>query len=179
MFDQKILSMKPIIFCFLGIILLFTACFNDEPIYFRSKFYPVVKIENNQQYVFRKGAHFHQSTPITIILDSRIDYKNENWEGKFDLVKQETALLKFDRDIILSNETIPKYFNLLETNHAEIETIMGTLNGNPIPKLYIIWINKNLEIDYEFNKGYHTIYFKARTEHNNIINDSTIVYIGS
>lgn len=171
--------MKPFIFCFWGIITLLSACFNDEPIYFRSKFYPVVTVGSNQQYQHRKSAHFHPSTPITIILDSRIDYKNENWEGKFDLIKQETALLRFDRDIILTNETIPKYSNLLETNYAEIETLMGSLNGEPRPLYYIIWINKNFEIDYELNKGYHTIYFKARTEQNNIINDSTIIYIGN
>lgn len=160
----------------LNIILLLNSCFEEEPDFFSSSFYPVTEGSYENQWI--KNEYFHDSVPITIRFESRLYYESMVKEGRFDSIMKNNAELYLSRDIYLLNDTIFKSTNLLNTEHADIETIMTERSGGYIPYYYIIWINKNLQIDYKRNKSYLTVYFKTTTQYNNTVNDSTVVYIG-
>lgn len=148
-----------------------TSCFNVFDIKsFKSSFYPVEKTKydwiNNE---------FFKDKPISIQLKSHIDH-NGIWQ-EFEPINLETANLYLDRDVFIFNDTIKKFSNLLNTDHAEIELIEAMLNGKPYGDSYIVWINKSNIIDYQRNKGYLTIYFSVSTENNYSIKDSTVIQI--
>lgn len=164
------------IFTLFIIVLLITSCFDEEPKYYNSLFFPVKEGLYKNHWI--KNEYFYDSIPITIKLESRINYKSLLKEGRFDSINIHNAQLYLNRDIYFLNDTLLHFSNLLNTEHAEIETIMTARSGGFIPDYYIVWINKNLSFDYEKNKGYLTIYFKTKTQYNHIINDSTVIYIG-
>ena len=168
---KKILIMnKQSIWIFL-ISLFLVSCNNEEPKYYRTQFYPVKQINNE----WVKNEFFTNGTPITIGLRSRIDYDNPSWVGRFEPIDTVNASLLIGSDIYLGNDTIKKFTNLIKSGMARVEK--GDTLGSEVCN-YIIWINKNLKIDYTKNKGYFTIYFKTSTSvHNYSINDSTVVFI--
>lgn len=160
----------------MSLIFFLLSCDDKEPKFYHCRIYPVIQGDYENDWL--KNEYFYNSTPVTIKIESRIDYEDATWEGRFDSIFKWSAELYIDRDLKLISDTIPKFTNLFNTTIAKFETKYVSRSGGIIPSYYIIWINENLELDYGQNEGYCTIYFKARTEHNNIINDSTVVYIG-
>ena len=142
--------------------------------YYRSQLYPIKQVENE----WKKTAHF-KNIPITIRLESRIhieEYPLTKYNGKFEPVVNNTAVLSLDSDIVVFDETFQAGTNLLETQYAEIELLV-IKNGSFTERRYLLWLNKENIADFYANKGYYTVYFKAQTENNYHINDSTVICI--
>jgi len=151
--------------------LFLVSCNNEEPKYYHSQFFPIKQLKNE----WVKNEFFTNGTPITIRLESRIDYDHPGWVGRFEPINTVDASLLIGSDIYMKNDTIKKYTNLIESGMAEVQACETGMSGE---YNYIIWINKNLKIDYTKNKGYFTIYFKTSTTvHNYSINDSTLVFV--
>ena len=168
------MSMKKyfVLFCFSLVLFGFKKI---EYTYYHSRLYPVKHLEPQR---WKKAAHF-DNIPISILLESRIDVEDRPsiYQGRFEHINIKTANLSFDKDIVILGNTFQSGSNLLETQYASVEIIKTTLNGQPIPDYYVLWINKENIADFYANKGYYTVYFKARTGNNYEINDSTVIYI--
>jgi len=165
------MSKRFLLFCFS--IVLF-GCKEPEYKYYHSQLYPI----KNWGDTWEKTAHF-KDIPISICLESRIDVEDYPtiYVGRFEPILINTANLSFDREIILLGDTFQTNRNLLETKYAKIELLVGMVNGNYMLERYLIWINKDNIADCYTSKGYFTVYFKAKTENNYIINDSTVICI--
>ncbi len=124
-----------------------------------------------------KTEHF-DNIPISILLESRTDVEDgpSIYQGKFEYIIDNTTDLSLDKDIVILGNTFRSGSNLLETQHANIQLVDTDLDGKSIPKYYVLWINKENISDFYTNKGYYTVYFKARTDNNYAINDSTVIY---
>ena len=166
--------MKKYIFLFCFSFLLF-GCEKIEYTYYHSRLYPVKHLGPKW---WEKTAHF-DNIPISILLESRIEVEDgpSIYQGKFEHIIINTADLSFDKNIVILGNTFQSGSNLLETQHANIELVNATLNGKSIPDYYVLWISKENISDFYTNKGYYTVYFKARTVSNYAINDSTVIYI--
>ena len=142
--------------------------------YYRSQLYPVKQVDNE----WKKTAHF-KDIPVSIRLESTLhideDYSG-HYMGKFEPIVVNTAVLSLDKDIVLFDETFRAGTNLLETRYAEIEHLVRK-NGSFMENRYFLWLNRENITDFYTNKGYYTVYFKAITEHNYEINDSTVICI--
>lgn len=157
-------------FCFSIVIL---GCENPSYKYYHSRLYPI-KGGNK----WEKTSHF-KNIPVSICLESRIDvedYRTE-YQGRFEPVMINTAILSLDNDIVFLKDTFQTGTNLLETQYAKIELIETTVNGKYVGDCYLLWINKENISNFFTSKGYYTVYFKAQTEHNYSINDSTVIWI--
>ncbi len=168
------MNMKTYIYLFCFSFLLF-GCEKIEYTYYHSQLYPV---EHKGPQWWGKTEHF-DNIPISLLLESRIDVEDglSIYQGKFEHIIDNTADLSFDKDIVVLGNTFRSGSNLLETEHANIELVDTNLDGKSIPKYYVLWINKENISDFYTNKGYYTVYFKARTDNNYAINDSTVIYI--
>ena len=154
-------------------VFTFYSCEKEkEPKYYHSRFYPVVKGE----YIWSKNEIF-DSIPISIRLESRIDYDDPVYEGRFEPIDKGSAILSLDKDIYILSDTIKKNTNLLKYDFVEIETYKVERSGGYIADSYILWLNKNDNSDFYKNKGYYTVYFSTKTENNYQINDSTVILI--
>jgi len=152
-------------------IILF-GCNEPEYKYYHSRLYPI----KNWGDTWEKTAHF-KNIPISICLESRIDVEEYTsiYQGRFEPIIENTAVLSLDKDIIFLNNTFHAGTNLLETQYARIELIEGMVNGNYMEERYLLWLNKENITDFYTNKGYYTVYFKAQTKNNYNINDSTVI----
>ena len=151
-----------------------SGCEKAEYKYYHSRLYPV---KNGNKYG-EKNAFF-KDVPISICLESRVDEEDypSSSQGRFEYAIVNSADLSFDRDIVILGNTLQSGSNLLKTQYASIELVNTTLNGKPIPDYYVLWVNKENITDFYTNKGYYTVYFKAITERNYQINDSTVIFV--
>ena len=156
------------LFLFLISLILFS-CESDEPKYYRSRFYPI----NDEKSIWNKNAFFINS-PAFFRLESRFYAEDPAFEGYFEPIDIDNAQLYLDRDIILRNDTISKFTNLLDVKLAEIKLHKQERSGGFVDDSYVIIINNNNMIDIKTNNGYYTVYIKATTEKKCIINDSTV-----
>lgn len=164
--------MKKIFLLLLFGFILFSCEKEKEPKYYHSRLYPVVKGE----YTWIKNEIFN-NIPISIRLESRIDYDDAIYEGRFEPIDKVGAVLSLDRDIYILSDTIRKNTNLLKYDFVEIETYQVERSGGHVDDSYILWLNKDDNTDFYVNKGYFTLYFSTKTEHNYQINDSTVIRI--
>ena len=153
-------------FIFLISLILFS-CESDEPKYYRSRFYPI----NDEASIWHKNAFFTNS-PAFLRLESRFYSENPAFVGYFEPIDIDNAHLYLDRDIILTNDTIRKFTNLLDTKLAEIK-----LHNKTADESYIVIINNNNMVDIKTNNGYYTVFIKATTEKNCHISDSTVICV--
>ena len=153
-------------------IIIFFSCKQKEPKYYHSRLYPVIKGE----YIWYNNEIF-DNIPISIRLESRIDFDDPIYEGHFEPIIKENAILTLDKDIYILSDTIKKQTNLLDYDFVEIETYQVARSGGYIDDSYILWLNKNNDPYFYVNKGYFTVYFSTTTENNYNINDSTVIKI--
>ena len=160
-----------LLFCFSIVI---DGCKEPEFKYYHSRLYPI----KNWGGTWEKTAHF-QNIPVSICIESRIDVEDYTtvYQGRFEPILITTAALSLDKEIVLLGNTFQSGTNLLETEYAIIELIEGMVNGNYMEKRYLLWINKENISNFFTSNGYYTVYFKAKTEHNYNINDSTVIWI--
>lgn len=151
--------------------MFFTSCEEKEPIIYNSRLYPVQK----GPFLWEKESFFI-GIPITLKLESRLDFDDPIYEGIFEGIKVETATLYANKEVYWENEIIEKESNLLSFEFAEIQTYQVERSGGYINDSYIIWINKNNSSKFSKNSGYYTFYFQAVTQNNHTINDSTVVF---
>jgi len=97
--------------------------------------------------------------------------------GDFEPIDINNTLICLDRDIIMTNDTVRKFTNLLDVKLAEIKESNAKENGGFDRGSYIITINKNKAIDLKTNNGYYTVYIKAITENKYFVNDSTFICV--
>jgi len=159
------------LFLFL-ISLILLSCESYEPKYYRSRFYPI----KNEKSIWYQDAFFINSPPF-FRLESRFYAEDPAFEGYFEPIDIRNTQLYLDRDIILKNDTISKFTNLLSINIAEIKLRKQARGGGFIDDSYVITINNNNLIDIKTNNGYYTVYIKATTEKQYLINDSTVICV--
>ena len=163
---------KYILFAYFSIVMF--GCSEPDYKYFHSQLYSVRQVNQSQRIWFEETAFF-KDIPISIKLENRIDVEDYRtiYQGRFEYIINSTAILSFDKDIVFLNTTFQAGTNLLETQYASIELFK---TGN-YPNYYILWINKENSPNFYTSKGYYTVYFKAKTENNYNINDSTVICI--
>ena len=165
--------MKKYFLLFCCSIVIF-GCKEPEYKYYHSRLYPI----KNWGDTWEKTAHF-KNIPVSICVESRLDVEDYStiYQGRFEPVMTNTATLSFDKEIILLDDTLRSGTNLLTTQYARIELIKGMVNGNYMEERYLLWINKENIPNFFTSKGYYTVYFKAKTENNYNINDSTVIWM--
>ena len=164
--------MKYIILFFVSLLLLSCDSESTELKYYKSKFYPI----KNEKSVWSKDAFFINS-PAFFHLESRLCTESDYYYGEFEPIDINNTLICLDRDIIMTNDTVRKFTNLLDVKLAEIKESNAKENGGFDRGSYIITINKNKAIDLKTNNGYYTVYIKAITENKYFVNDSTFICV--
>ena len=165
---------KYILFVYFSIVVF--GCSEPDYKYYHSQLYPVNVVIKDWGENWERTAFF-KNTPISIYLDSRIDVEDYPtiYQGRFEPIMTNTAVLSFDKDIVLDNITLKAETNLLETQYAKIELhTKSKINGRGYGfECYLL----SIKTDSYTAKGYYTVYLKAKTEHNYNINDSTVICI--
>lgn len=165
--------MKPLFFYIIVILFLFS-CEKEEPQFYHSNLYAY----NHNMY---QEAYFFEDTIISFRITSRLDYENLSWEGRFCEIIDNTAIFFTDKYLILNEDTIKPFTNLLENNlmsdYVSYELHKVPRSGSFVNDSYIIRLNKSNSTDFKINKGYFVFYFNATTINDYSINDSTLIYV--
>ena len=154
------------------IITLLFSCQTGEPEDYEYKLYPVIKGE----FSFFEESVF-TGIPPGIKLESRILYEDRDIEGEFELINVNDLRISFDRSVYLNSNEIEAKTNVNGQNFIDIELIEIERSGGIVPDFYVIWINKELNSNFDSNIGYYTLYIEGTTMNNFEIIDSTVFKI--